>query len=49
MPFLGKSGRIVTVGSGAGPMYVRGCSKEVKKMRLAATAGENRSGQAVQP
>lgn len=32
MPLLSKSGRIVNVGSGAGPMYVARCSSEVKKM-----------------
>lgn len=32
MPLLSKSGRIVNVGSGAGPMYVRECSDSVKKM-----------------
>ena len=32
MPLLSKSGRIVNVGSGAGPMYVANCTSEVKKM-----------------
>eukprot|EP00438_Fugacium_kawagutii_P034272 Skav205201 [mRNA] locus=scaffold376:86439:87278:+ [translate_table: standard] len=32
MPLLSKSGRIVNVGSGAGPMYVARCSLDVKKM-----------------
>lgn len=32
MPLLSKSGRIVNVGSGAGPMYVARCSSDVKKM-----------------
>ena len=34
MPLLSKSGRIVNVGSGAGPMYVARCSSDVKKMPL---------------
>ncbi|CAJ1373541.1 unnamed protein product [Effrenium voratum] len=32
MPLLNKEGRIVNVGSGAGPMYVARCPPEVKKM-----------------
>lgn len=32
LPLLDKSGRIVNMGSGAGPMYVAKCSPDVKKM-----------------